>query len=103
MPRSDRIVGMEVQVDYEPVNTAASKVRTVPGTLHRHGRGMILHTNVRMPRLGRIVVRFELPDGYRIIAVAQVRKATAEAVAIEFVSLDEEDKEAIAERGSLWQ
>ncbi len=58
--------------------------------------GMFITTEERIRAGTRMVVRFELPNRHRVIAVSRVTYAKeGDGLGVEFLSLDEEDLEEI--------
>jgi uncharacterized protein (TIGR02266 family) len=60
--------------------------------------GLFINTEEPIRAGTRMVVRFELPNRHRVIAVSRVcytRKAPGQGLGVEFLSLDDEDRQEI--------
>lgn len=84
------------QVEYELTNASSG-----PGRVRRHlanisSGGMFINTDEPLKAGTRMVVRFELPNKHRVIAVSRVCYARkGRGLGVEFLNLDEEDRDEI--------
>ncbi len=81
-----------MKIEYQRT-PAGCPVRECQATLH--ARGLVLQTEARIKPGERIVVRFELPSGHRVIAAATVGQPGDKEMPVEFYRLDRGDIEQI--------
>src|ERR1041385_8448941 len=88
---------MTAQVEYELTSSSGpSRVRRNMANISLGG--MFITTEEPIRTGTRMVVRFELPNKHRVIAVSKVRYAKkGVGLGVEFLSLDEEDHEELKE------
>jgi uncharacterized protein (TIGR02266 family) len=86
------------QVEYELTNSSSGPSR-VRRNMANISLGGVFITTEEPIRMGtRMVVRFELPNKHRVIAVSRVRYVKKDVgLGVEFLSLDEEDREELKE------
>jgi uncharacterized protein (TIGR02266 family) len=84
------------QVEYELTNSSSGPSRVRKNMANISTGGLFITTEEPIRAGTRMVVRFELPNKHRVIAVSRVcyvRKG--HGLGVEFLSLDEEDREEI--------
>jgi uncharacterized protein (TIGR02266 family) len=84
------------QVEYELTNSSSGPSRVRRNMANISLGGMFITTEEPIRVGTRMVVRFELPNHHRVIAVSRVcyaRKGLG--LGVEFLNLDEEDREEI--------
>src|SRR6185436_2506966 len=86
------------QVEYELTNSSSGPSRVRRNIANISLGGLFITTQEPIKQGTRMVVRFELPNRHRVIAVTRVRYARKGiGLGVEFLNLDEEDKEEIKE------
>src|ERR1051325_3877828 len=93
--RYERAEGI-AQVEYELTNSSSGPSRVRRNMANISLGGMFITTEEPIRVGTRMVVRFELPNHHRVIAVSRVcyaRKGLG--LGVEFLNLDEEDREEI--------
>ena len=86
------------QVEYELTNSSSgpSRVRRNMANISLGGVFIATEEPIRMGT--RMVIRFELPNKHRVIAVSRVRYVKKDVgLGVEFLSLDDEDREELKE------
>ncbi len=84
------------QVEYELTNSSSG-----PSRIRRHMAnislgGLYISTEEQLRPGTRMVIRFELPNKHRVIAVSRVAYTNkGKGLGVEFLSLDQEDREEI--------
>lgn len=87
---------INAQVEYELTNSSSGPSRVRRNMANISTGGMFITTEERIRAGTRMVVRFELPNRHRVIAVSRVTYAKeGDGLGVEFLSLDEEDFEEI--------
>ncbi|MEW6126818.1 MAG: PilZ domain-containing protein [Acidobacteriota bacterium] len=87
---------INAQVEYELTNSSSGPSRVRRNMANISTGGMFITTEERIRAGTRMVVRFELPNRHRVIAVSRVSYAKeGSGLGVEFLSLDEEDLEEI--------
>jgi c-di-GMP-binding flagellar brake protein YcgR len=87
---------INAQVEYELTNSSSGPSRVRRNMANISTGGMFITTEERIRAGTRMVVRFELPNRHRVIAVSRVTYAKeGDGLGVEFLSLDEEDLEEI--------
>ncbi len=84
------------QVEYELTNSSSGPSRVRKSMANISTGGLFITTEEPLRTGTRMVVRFELPNRHRVIAVSRVcytRKGTG--LGVEFLNLDDEDREEI--------
>jgi c-di-GMP-binding flagellar brake protein YcgR len=84
------------QVEYELTNSSSGPSRVRKNMANISTGGLYITTEEPIRAGTRMVVRFELPNKHRVIAVSRVcytRKG--HGLGVEFLSLDDEDREEI--------
>ena len=84
------------QVEYELTNSSSGPSRVRRNMANISLGGMFITTDEPIRAGTRMVVRFELPNHHRVIAVSRVcytRKGVG--LGVEFLNLDDEDREEI--------
>jgi c-di-GMP-binding flagellar brake protein YcgR len=84
------------QVEYELTNSSSGPSRVRRNLANISLGGMFITTEEPIRAGTRMVVRFELPNRHRVIAVSRVcytRKGLG--LGVEFLNLDDEDREEI--------
>jgi c-di-GMP-binding flagellar brake protein YcgR len=84
------------QVEYELTNSSSGPSRVRRSMANISLGGMFITTEEPIRAGTRMVVRFELPNRHRVIAVSRVcytRKGVG--LGVEFLSLDDEDRDEI--------
>ena len=84
------------QVEYELTNSSSGPSRVRRNVANISIGGMFITTEEPIRAGTRMVVRFELPNRHRVIAVSRVcytRKGLG--LGVEFLNLDEEDRDEI--------
>jgi Tfp pilus assembly protein PilZ len=87
---------MMAQVEYELTNSSSGPSRVRKNMANISIGGLFITTDEPIRAGTRMVVRFELPNKHRVIAVSRVcytRKGLG--LGVEFLNLDEEDREEI--------
>ncbi|HMG34839.1 MAG TPA: PilZ domain-containing protein [Blastocatellia bacterium] len=87
---------INAQVEYELTNSSSGPSRVRRNMANISTGGMFITTEEPIRAGTRMVIRFELPNRHRVIAVSRVcyvRKGTG--LGVEFLSLDDEDREEI--------
>jgi c-di-GMP-binding flagellar brake protein YcgR len=86
------------QVEYELTNSSSGPSRVRRNMANISLGGVFITTEEPIRAGTRMVVRFELPNKHRVIAVSRVRYAKkGVGLGVEFLSLDEEDLEELKE------
>lgn len=84
------------QVEYELTNASSGPGRVRRNLANISSGGLFINTEEPIRAGTRMVVRFELPNKHRIIAVSRVCYAKkGQGLGVEFLNLDEEDREEI--------
>jgi uncharacterized protein (TIGR02266 family) len=84
------------QVEYELTNASSGPGRVRRNIANISSGGMFINTEEPIRAGTRMVVRFELPNKHRVIAVSRVCYARkGRGLGVEFLSLDEEDRDEI--------
>ena len=84
------------QVEYELTNSSSGPSRVRRNMANISIGGLFITTEEPIRAGTRMVVRFELPNKHRVIAVSRVRYAKKGiGLGVEFLSLDEEDREEL--------
>jgi uncharacterized protein (TIGR02266 family) len=84
------------RVEYELTNASSGPSRVRKEMANISTGGMFIKTEERLRAGTRMVVRFELPNRHRVIAVSRVcYLKRGRGVGVEFLSLDEEDRDEI--------
>jgi len=87
---------IRAQVEYELTNASSGPGRVRKNLANISTGGLFINTEEPLRAGTRMVVRFELPNKHRIIAVSRVCYARkGRGLGVEFLSLDEEDLEEI--------
>src|SRR5262249_41536618 len=87
---------IRAQVEYELTNASSGPGRVRKNLANISTGGLFINTEEPLRAGTRMVVRFELPNRHRIIAVSRVCYARkGRGLGVEFLSLDEEDLEEI--------
>jgi len=87
---------ISAQVEYELTNSSSGPSRVRRNMANISTGGLFISTEEPIRAGTRMVIRFELPNRHRVIAVSRVcyvRKGTG--LGVEFLSLDDEDREEI--------
>ncbi|HLG16765.1 MAG TPA: PilZ domain-containing protein [Blastocatellia bacterium] len=87
---------ISAQVEYELTNASSGPSRVRRSMANISTGGLFITTEEPLRTGTRMVVRFELPNKHRVIAVSRVcytRKGLG--LGVEFLSLDEEDRQEI--------
>jgi uncharacterized protein (TIGR02266 family) len=86
------------QVEYELTNSSSGPSRVRRNMANISLGGVFIATEEPIRTGTRMVVRFELPNKHRVIAVSRVRYVKKDiGLGVEFLSLDEEDREELKE------
>ncbi|MBI3650249.1 MAG: PilZ domain-containing protein [Acidobacteria bacterium] len=86
------------QVEYELTNSSSGPSRVRRNMANISIGGLFIATEEPIRAGTRMVVRFELPNKHRVIAVSRVRYAKkGVGLGVEFLSLDEDDHEELKE------
>jgi c-di-GMP-binding flagellar brake protein YcgR len=86
------------QVEYELTNSSSGPSRVRRNMANISLGGVFISTEEPIRTGTRMVVRFELPNKHRVIAVSRVRYVKKDiGLGVEFLSLDEEDREELKE------
>lgn len=86
------------QVEYELTNSSSGPSRVRRNLANISLGGIFITTEEAIKQGTRMVVRFELPNKHRVIAVTRVRYARKGiGLGVEFLNLDDEDREEIKE------
>ena len=84
------------QVEYELTNSSSGPSRVRRNMANISTGGMFISTEEPIRAGTRMVVRFELPNKHRVIAVSRVCYVKkAQGLGVEFLTLDDEDREEI--------
>jgi uncharacterized protein (TIGR02266 family) len=87
---------IQAQVEYELTNSSSGPSRVRRHMANISTGGMFIMTEERLRAGTRMVVRFELPNKHRVIAVSRVSYAREGiGVGVEFLNLDNDDLEEI--------
>ena len=87
---------MSAQVEYELTNSSSGPSRVRRNMANISTGGMFISTEEPIRAGTRMVVRFELPNKHRVIAVSRVcyiKKGIG--LGVEFLNLDDDDREEI--------
>jgi c-di-GMP-binding flagellar brake protein YcgR len=86
------------QVEYELTNSSSGPSRVRRNMANISLGGVFITTEEPIRTGTRMVVRFELPNKHRVIAVSRVRYVKKDVgLGVEFLSLDDEDREELKE------
>lgn len=86
------------QVEYELTNSSSGPSRIRRNIANISIGGVFISTEEPIRAGTRMVVRFELPNKHRVIAVSRVRYVKKDVgLGVEFLSLDEDDREELKE------
>ena len=86
------------QVEYELTNSSSGPSRVRRNMANISLGGVFITTEEPIRTGTRMVVRFELPNKHRVIAVSRVRYVKKDiGLGVEFLSLDDEDREELKE------
>ena len=86
------------QVEYELTNSSSGPSRVRRNIANISLGGLFITTEEPIKQGTRMVVRFELPNRHRVIAVSRVRYARkGVGLGVECINLDDEDREEIKE------
>jgi uncharacterized protein (TIGR02266 family) len=84
------------QVEYELTNASSGPSRVRRKLANISSGGLFINTDEPIRAGTRMVVRFELPNKHRVIAVSRVAYARkGRGLGVEFLNLDDEDREEI--------
>ena len=84
------------QVEYELTNASSGPGRVRRNIANISSGGMFINTEEPIRAGTRMVVRFELPNKHRVIAVSRVCYARkGRGLGVEFLNLDDEDRDEI--------
>jgi len=84
------------QVEYELTNASSGPGRVRRNMANISAGGLFINTEEPIRAGTRMVVRFELPNKHRVIAVSRVCYARkGRGLGVEFLNLDEEDRDEI--------
>ena len=84
------------QVEYELTNSSSGPSRVRRNMANISAGGMFISTEENLRAGARMVVRFELPNKHRVIAVSRVcYTKKGQGLGVEFLNLDDEDREEI--------
>src|SRR5262249_6147192 len=87
---------IQAQVEYELTNSSSGPSRVRRHMANISTGGLVIMTEERLRAGTRMVVRFELPNKHRVIAVSRVCYARESiGVGVEFLNLDADDLEEI--------
>ncbi len=87
---------MTAQVEYELTNSSSGPSRVRRNMANISTGGLFISTDEPIRAGTRMVVRFELPNKHRVIAVSRVcYTKKGQGLGVEFLSLDDEDREEI--------
>lgn len=87
---------ISAQVEYELTNASSGPGRIRRSAANISSGGLFINTEEPIRAGTRMVVRFELPNKHRIIAVSRVCYARkGRGLGVEFLNLDDEDREEI--------
>lgn len=87
---------IQAQVEYELTNSSSGPSRVRRHMANISTGGLFVMTEERLRAGTRMVVRFELPNKHRVIAVSRVSYAReGVGVGVEFLNLDNDDLEEI--------
>jgi len=87
---------IQAQVEHELTNSSSGPSRVRRHMANISTGGMFIMTEERLRAGTRMVVRFELPNKHRVIAVSRVSYAREGiGVGVEFLNLDNDDLEEI--------
>lgn len=83
-------------VEYELTNASSGPSRVRKKLANISSGGLFINTDEPLRAGTRMVVRFELPNRHRVIAVSRVCYARkGRGLGVEFLNLDDEDREEI--------
>src|SRR5215210_7226507 len=86
------------QVEYELTNSSSGPSRVRRNMANISLGGLFITTEEPIKQGTRMVVRFELPNKHRVIVISRVRYARkGVGLGVEFLNLDDDDKEEIKE------
>src|SRR5262245_36320570 len=86
---------INAQVEYELTNSSSGPSRVRKNMANISTGGLFITTEEPIRAGTRMVVRFELPNKHRVIAVSRVcytRKGQGQGLGVEVLSLDDEDR-----------
>jgi c-di-GMP-binding flagellar brake protein YcgR len=84
------------QVEYELTNSSSGPSRVRRSMANISIGGLFINTEEPIRAGTRMVVRFELPNRHRVIAVSRVCYVKkGQGLGVEFLTLDDEDREEI--------
>ena len=87
---------IQAQVEYELTNASSGPGRVRRNMANISAGGLFINTEEPLRAGTRMVVRFELPNKHRVIAVSRVCYARkGRGLGVEFLNLDEEDRDEI--------
>jgi c-di-GMP-binding flagellar brake protein YcgR len=87
---------MTAQVEYELTNASSGPGRVRKNLANISTGGLFINTEEPIRAGTRMVVRFELPNRHRVIAVSRVCYAKrGRGLGVEFLNLDDDDLEEI--------
>ena len=87
---------MTAQVEYELTNASSGPGRVRKNLANISTGGLFINTEEPIRAGTRMVVRFELPNKHRVIAVSRVCYARrGRGLGVEFLNLDDDDREEI--------
>ena len=87
---------IQAQVEYELTNSSSGPSRVRRHMANISTGGLFITTEERLRAGTRMVVRFELPNKHRVIAVSRVSYAREGiGIGVEFLNLDADDLEEI--------
>ena len=87
---------ISTHVEFELTNSSSGPSRVRKHMANVSSGGLFINTEEPIRAGTRMVVRFELPSNkHRVIAVSRVAYVKKGGLGVEFVSLDEEDREEI--------
>jgi uncharacterized protein (TIGR02266 family) len=87
---------MTAQVEYELTNASSGPGRVRKNVANISTGGIFINTEEPLRAGTRMVVRFELPNKHRVIAVSRVCYAKrGRGLGVEFLNLDDDDREEI--------
>jgi c-di-GMP-binding flagellar brake protein YcgR len=87
---------IKAQVEYELTNSSSGPSRIRRNMANISLGGLFIATEEAIRPGTRMVIRFELPNKHRVIAVSRVCYAKkGQGLGVEFLSLDDEDRDEI--------
>ena len=86
---------ISAQVEYELTNSSSGPSRVRRNMANISTGGMFITTEEPIRAGTRMVIRFELPNKHRVIAVSRVCYRKVNGLGVEFLNLDDEDREEI--------